>query len=384
MQRTLHLLLALLTASEALILHWALLVARGAGLSPAGWALALAGFGAANVFVFPQARKRIRAGGIARLVSRGWIMGSVAALLAGTMLSLVFAFVGGTGALFGVNGHAHLVWAGGAVLLAGFGTFAWGASVGNLRVRVDDVTLPLRDVAPEQLGIRVAHITDLHIGPLLEAERLRGFVERVNALGADLIVITGDIFDFDPAYIEAGCRELGKLDARLGVFAVPGNHDVHTGVDEVADGIAQLTEIVLLRDSWTEIDVDGSRFVIAGLDDYGEGWTEKEAEHAALEQIAGEVPDGVPCLLLAHRPSYFGHAARLGYSLMLVGHTHGGQIAVPFAHRYNPSRLISHRTRGVFRDGATTMYVNRGLGMAGLPLRINCPREIALIRFEPA
>jgi hypothetical protein len=382
MQRALWVLLALLTVSEALILHWSLLASRSAGLSALGGLLAVVAFGVANVFGFPQARKRIRARGLARILSRGWIMGSVAALLAGVMLSTVFVFVGGTGALFGVSGHAHLVWSGGIVLLLGFGTFAWGASVGNLRVRVDDVALPLRDVAPQQQEIRVAHITDLHIGPLLEAERLAGFVNRVNALGADLIVITGDIFDFDPAYIEEGCRELGKLEARLGVFAVPGNHDVHTGVEEVSDAIRQLTEIELLRDAWTEIDVDGSRFVIAGLDDYGEGWTERESEHAALDQIAAEIPEGVPCLLLAHRPSYFRHATRLGFSVMLVGHTHGGQIAVPFAHRYNPSRLISHMTRGVFRDGETTMYVNRGLGMAGLPLRINCPREIALIRFE--
>ena len=84
----------------------------------------------------------------------------------------------------------------------------------NDRVVVDEVALPLRGVTPELSRLRIAHITDLHIGPLLEPERLRGFVRRINDLRADLIVITGDIFDFDPSYVEAGCRELGRLETR--------------------------------------------------------------------------------------------------------------------------------------------------------------------------
>jgi len=85
--------------------------------------------------------------------------------------------------------------------------------------------------------------------------------------------------------------------------------------------------------------------------------------------------------LLSHRPSYFAHAARLGFSLVLAGHTHGGQVAFPRAHHVNISRMISDHTRGIFELDDATMYVNRGLGMAGLPLRLNCPREIALIEL---
>jgi predicted MPP superfamily phosphohydrolase len=84
---------------------------------------------------------------------------------------------------------------------------------------------------------------------------------------------------------------------------------------------------------------------------------------------------------LAHRPSFFQQAERLGFPLVLSGHTHGGQIALPFATNHNASRMISDQTRGIYKRGESTMYVNRGLGMAGLPLRLNCPREIALIRL---
>ena len=103
--------------------------------------------------------------------------------------------------------------------------------------------------------------------------------------------------------------------------------------------------------------------------------------HIEEWEAAGEIPRDVPCILLAHRPSFFRHAEQLGFPLVLSGHTHGGQIALPFATNHNPSRMISDQTRGVFLLGQSTMYVNRGLGMAGLPLRINCPREIALIRL---
>ena len=252
--------------------------------------------------------------------------------------------------------------------------------------RVDRVALPLRGATRPLETLRIVHATDLHIGPLLRAERLRGFVKRINQLEPDLVVLTGDLFDFDPAYVEEGCRELGKLQGRLGVYAVLGNHDIYTGVDAVVEGLRSLTSIRLLRDAWARVEVDGAALAIAGIDDPGEGWTERESESPALERLACEIPDGLPRLLLAHRPSYFTHAAQLGFSLVLSGHTHGGQVALPFAHQYNLSRMISDRTRGIFRNSAGTLYVSRGLGMAGLPLRLNCPREITLISLvaEPA
>jgi predicted MPP superfamily phosphohydrolase len=162
---------------------------------------------------------------------------------------------------------------------------------------------------------------------------------------------------------------------------VLGNHDVYTGTDQVVEGLHSLTSIRLLRDTWEQIEIDGAPLILAGLDDPGHGWTEREAESPALERLAREIPEELPCLMLSHRPSYFRHAAELGFSLVLCGHTHGGQVALPFALQRNPSRMISDRTRGIFRFGDATLYVNRGIGMAGLPLRINCPREIALIQL---
>ncbi|MEE3331407.1 MAG: metallophosphoesterase [Myxococcota bacterium] len=387
MLRALGLTIAGVSVAEVLLLHWAVLAFHGEGFTIRQSLLGLACVGAFNAVAFPQVRRRVRATGLALVLSRSWIMGSIAALLTGMLLLVALVVIAVGSALVGNAelGRVVFVWFGGAVIVTGFGTVLWGASVGNYRVVIEEIALPLRGVTPELSELRIAHVTDLHIGPLLQPERLRGFVRSINRLQADLIVITGDIFDFDPSYVEAGCRELGLLEARLGVYAVLGNHDVYTGAEMIADAIDRSTSIRLLRDAWETVDVDGVPLVIAGLDDRGERWTEREAEHEALDRIAAEIPDSLACLLLVHRPSYFAHAAKLGFSLLLAGHTHGGQVALPLAHHHNPSRMISRHTRGVFKRGETTLYVNRGLGMAGLPLRINCPREIALIRFaEPA
>ena len=233
----------------------------------------------------------------------------------------------------------------------------------------------------------MAQISDLHIGPQLRAPLLRELLAQVNRLEPDLIVITGDLFDFDPAFIEEGCRELAALDAPLGVVAVLGNHDVYTGVEAVAKGLAEWTRIRVLRDEWMTVELAGAALAIAGVEDPGRGWSERDSTHDALARLAAELPRELPRLLLVHRPSYFAEAAQLGFPLALAGHTHGGQIALPGpGQHHNVSRLISRWTRGLFRDEATgaLLYVNRGLGVAGPPVRLNCTREISLHRLIAA
>ena len=383
--RTLTIAIALLCASEALLVCWLSLVVRGGALTLAEWLGVGIALLALNFVTFPLVRRRLRAEGLALVFSRGWILGSIAALWTGGLLALSFALVYGAAWVGGSQSWAHtaIAWVGGAAVAFGFGSTAWGASLGQSRVRVDAVAVPLREVSAELQCLRIAHISDLHIGPLLGPAKLRGFVEQVNALDADLVAITGDIFDFDPVYIEEGCQELSKLCAGSGVFAVLGNHDHYTGSDRVADGLAELTSIRLLRDEWQPLRVGSADLVIAGVEDPGTGWTERESEHAELDRLASELPVGTPSLLLAHRPSWFSHAARLGFDVVLSGHTHGGQVALPLAPNHNPSRLIAHRTRGLYSERESALYVSRGIGVSGLPLRLNCPREIALLRFTP-
>ena len=386
MIRTLTLAILVLSLGEVLLLQWASLTLRGFGLDAARAVTALVAFGAFNLYAMRWARGRLHGRGISLVLSRLWILGSVAVLLTGVLLAAAFVLVGGGFKVAGLAQAAPtaLAWAGGASVALGFGSVLWGTSVGHYRVRVDRVELPARRFSARHRELRIAQISDLHIGPLLRPERVGEFVERVHRLEPDLIMITGDLFDFDGSYVDAGCAELGQLRARHGVFAVLGNHDVYTGTDVVAGGIERHTSIRLLRNEWDPLEIDGSVMVLAGIEDPGQGWTERESESPALKRIADEIPAELPSLLLAHRPSYFEQAARLGFSVVLSGHTHGGQVALPFAHHYNPSRLIADQTRGVFHSRGSTLYVSRGIGMAGLPLRINCPREIALLRLTPS
>lgn len=384
MLRIIALAILLTTLSEVLILHWALLTVRGAGFDVVSGLLAVAMLGTLNAFLFPAARRRLHAKGLGLLFSRTWVLGSVSALMTGMLLATVLMLVSIGAWVLGLESDAQTAFIGfgGVAVALGLGAGFWGSTVGNHRVRVDSIPIQMKNIPDGHPGLDVIHITDLHIGPLLHPERLRRFVERINRLEPDLIVITGDIFDFDPRYVEDGCRELAKLDAKRGVYAVLGNHDHYTGTEVVASGLRNYTSIRLLRDEWEHIEVNGIDFVIAGLEDPFDGWMDKHARSPVLERLASEIPQHLPSLLLAHRPSFFHHAEELGFPLVLAGHTHGGQVALPFAAHQNVSRMISDFTRGLFHHGESKMYVSRGLGMAGLPLRLNCPREIARIRIS--
>lgn len=354
----------------------------------------------ANGAALPLARGSLRSGSrLAKELGRSWLIGSVSLLLAGLLSVVAFAFAGLVGAIAfaasglgavgtevmlrdGLSAGVSPVAFGAASLggVVGFAAIWWGYAVGQRWVRVEHVELPVAGAPAELAEVRIAQVTDLHVGPLLRAPRLAGLVARINATRPDVIVMTGDIFDFDPAYIDEGCRELSKLAAPLGVFAVLGNHDVYTGADDVARGL-EAAGIRVLRDEWVRVGEGDRRFCLVGAEDPGVGWAKRDSELPSLDRLAAEVPSDEPRLLLIHRPSFFLQAVRLGFPAILSGHTHGGQLSPPFMREHNVSRMISRWTRGIYRMQSSTMYVNPGLGVAGLPVRLNCPREIALVRL---
>jgi predicted MPP superfamily phosphohydrolase len=375
--------LGIVGISETLILQWTLITS---GLSGFGW---LAGVGLSAAFAFLNAATLMSLRALSwrnrpvYLLTRVYMIASLGALITGPILAAVFlasvvpAISGATSAA-----QATLVGGGAVAIGLGFGSMLWGYLVGQRRVVVDEVELPVRDLPPELEGLEIAHITDLHIGRQLRAPLLRRLVERVNGVGADLIVITGDIFDFDRDFIDEGCRELAALYAPLGVYAILGNHDTYTGREAVAEGLRRLTSIRLLRDEWTAVGARGARLYLLGLEDPGEGWTDRDCDGPELEKLCADAPADAPRILLAHRPAWFRQAQALDIPVMLAGHTHGGQISLPPPlHHHNIAQLIARWTRGRFEQGKSILYVNRGLGVAGPPVRLNCPREIARLRL---
>ncbi len=382
-------LVLLLGAAQILVAHWVLTVVmdrEGFGLATAGGlgALLLVFNGMMASGIRRARRRRNWAGAAARF----YLGSSIALLLLGVAIGLSWI------ALLPVWGVAQ--WIGSDpepilrgfrwLSLAGIGSVAllilWGFTGGQARVDRTRVRVPIPGLHPDLEGFRVVQISDLHIGNGLEAEHLERMLERTNALDPDVIVLTGDLFDFDPSVIEGGARRLSALRARYGVYAVLGNHDHYTGAEEVVSGLARWApNIAVLRDAMVRLPVDEPLY-LAGVEDPGQHWSTRDLEMEGLSLLAASRPTDGPVILLVHRPEAFPQAARLGFPLVLAGHTHGGQLALPTpAGRYNLARLTTRYARGLYRDNGSILYVNRGLGVGGPALRINCPREIATIEL---
>ncbi len=243
------------------------------------------------------------------------------------------------------------------------------------RPRVRAVDVFVANLPPAFDGYRIAQISDLHCGPFASGRRVAGWVAAVNRLDADLIAVTGDLITSGPDYVPVVTEALGKLAARDGVFAAMGNHDYFTEGELVAEALGDAGLTVLRNRGITLRRSDGALY-LAGVDDT---WTRRHDVPAALAAR----PAGAPVVLLAHDPALYPEAVSHGVDLTLSGHTHGGQIGLPgFSHRVNLARVMTRYTTGVYRSGRSTLYVNRGLGTTGPPVRLAVAPEIALLTLR--
>jgi predicted MPP superfamily phosphohydrolase len=277
-----------------------------------------------------------------------------------------------------------------AVVDAGIGVIGgllvYGYTVGRRALDVTSRRVAIPGLPAAFAGFRIVHVSDLHIGRFLGADELRRHVDRVNALDPDLICITGDLVDRAETCAN-GFPVLAGLRARHGVLVTLGNHDVYAGAEAVTAALLRHTPFTVLRNAVTEIAIDGARLAVVGVDDLGRDWARGVLEHPALPPLARRVPDGAPFIVLSHRPDCFGQAAELGAHLVLSGHTHGGQLALPplLGRRVrNLAEFITRYDRGVFRDGDATLVVSNGLGFTGQRIRLFTPREIGCIELWPA
>jgi predicted MPP superfamily phosphohydrolase len=382
-------LVGLLGVMQAVAVEWWLIVVMGGeGLSASGVAALGGGLVVANVAMLPGMRRARRGEGPWRAVARVYMATGIVTILVGLGISLSWIGLFPLAQLAGWLGldtqAATLSFRVGSmvVVFAVVGMALWAFTGGQKRVERTHIRVPLPGLHEDNHGTRACHLTDLHIGNGLEGERLSRMVANANATDADLIVLTGDIFDFDPAYVEDGARRLGALSARLGVYAVLGNHDTYTGTEEVVAAFAEHAPgIRLLRDEWERLPTKEPLY-IAGIEDPGRGWTSRDLHLPAIDQLSASLPDDGPTVLLVHRPQAFPQAARLGFPLVLAGHTHGGQLALPLpGGRYNLALVMTGFTRGLYQIGKSMMYVNRGIGVAGPAIRFNCRREMATIEL---
>ncbi|HOW59411.1 MAG TPA: metallophosphoesterase [Candidatus Omnitrophota bacterium] len=235
-------------------------------------------------------------------------------------------------------------------------------------VRIEDAGL-----AERLEGIKVIHITDLHVKHeigFLEKELIR----KINALEPDLILMTGDYAD-SSAYLPQVEKLLGQLRARIGIIGVAGNTgNGPRGPQELQRRFAPLQVQMLLNES-VRVELPSGKYIwIAGVND--------PVYHSDnLDAAMRPVPPGEPVILLAHGPQILDKAVVYGIPLVLVGHTHGGQVGIPALVKLSKYANRTIYMKGLFRKGATQMYVNRGIGTHTLPIRFLCRPEIAILEF---
>ena len=225
-------------------------------------------------------------------------------------------------------------------------------------------------------GYRVVQLSDVHIGPILDRRFAADLVRRVAALEPDLVVITGDLVDGPASRLAPEVAPLSGLRARDGVFAVLGNHDFYSGAESWAAALEDLG-VSVLRNRHRLLGREGSAFALAGVDDHRGDLRDGGSPEDLPAALAGVPPD-LPVILLAHDPSTFPEAARRGVDLQLSGHTHGGQIW-PFGVLV---RLAVPFVAGLHRRDASVLYVSRGTGFWGPPMRLLAPAEITLLRLR--
>jgi predicted MPP superfamily phosphohydrolase len=289
-------------------------------------------------------------------------------------LGLLFAALAPLAFIVAVVLHAPL----NAAWTAGLGAALIGtlmAFVGRPRLREHEIEIAGLPAAFD--GYRVAQISDLHCGPFADGARVDRWVAAVNRLEVDLVAVTGDLIASGSAFVPVVATSLGKLRGRDGVFACMGNHDYFTDGEEMASALEQ-AGLTVLRNRGVSIRRDDAVLYVAGVDDT---WTKRND----LDRALADRPAAASTLLLAHDPVLFPDAAKRGVDLTLSGHTHGGQIGVPFfARRFNLARVITRFTTGLYRMGAAALYVNRGLGTTGMPIRLAVPAEIAVLTLRCA
>ena len=251
----------------------------------------------------------------------------------------------------------------------------YGYVRGHRALEIERRTLVLSALPAGLDGLRIVHVSDLHVGPITDRAALGEALARVNALDPDVVCVTGDIIDSAKADIDHWMPLLATLRARHGVFAILGNHDRDAGSEQVASALRRATHWRLLRDEVAVLDIAGERLQLLGLED-----RRPPDATAHLPGLLAAVPPGGLAVLLAHHPDVFDEAAAAAVPLTLAGHTHGGQLAVPFFPQLNVARfMISRRSVGWFRQDGQYLHVSAGLGVSGQRVRVGVPCEVTEI-----
>jgi hypothetical protein len=294
----------------------------------------------------------------------------------------------------------------------------YGYAAERLKYQVRREEIPISNLNPALDGLSIVQISDIHLSGYMPRAQVRRAVDMANELGAHLAVVTGDFITSASDPLQDCIDEIRQLRAPLGTWGCNGNHEIYARVEDLAQSLFAQAGMKLLRSENVQLTFNGAQFNLIGVD-YQRERTSAGHKKQTLTDVETLVRRDIPNILLSHNPNSFPRAAELGIELSLAGHTHGGQIQVEILdHRLSPARFITDYIAGLYQrplfapsldnprysrvdgyseaprvsrfpamvnpTGMASIYVNRGLGTVGAPVRIGVPPEITLIVLRRA
>nr|MDT0663150.1 metallophosphoesterase [Micromonospora sp. DSM 115978] len=280
----------------------------------------------------------------------------------------------------GYDPGRRLLLARGAAIFAGLtavGITGYGVRTATGPPQLDRVQIPLAKLPRSMDGLRIATVSDIHIGPLAGRAHTERIVATINRVDADLVAIVGDLVDGTVGELGSAAAPLRDLRSRYGSFFVTGNHEYYSGVEEWVVELDRLG-LRVLQNTRQQIVTAAGVLDIAGVNDLaGEGGV-GVAAGPDFEATLGDRDPNLPVVLLAHQPVQVHEAARYGVDLQLSGHTHGGQL-VPFNYLVALEQPV---VSGLATVDGTQVYVTNGAGFWGPPVRVGAPPQVTVVELR--
>jgi predicted MPP superfamily phosphohydrolase len=280
----------------------------------------------------------------------------------------------------------------------------YGFAAERLNYQVLRVDIPISNLPAALDGMTIVQLSDIHMSGYMPRAQVRRAVDMANDLGANLAVVTGDFITGAGDPLEECVEEIRRLSAPLGIYGCNGNHEIYADAEDRAQDLFTQQGMKLLRHENALLTFNGTQLNLIGVD-YQRERAPGGRKVSALTGIESLIRKDLPNILLSHNPNSFNRAAELGIELSLAGHTHGGQIQVEILdHRLSPARFITDYVAGLYMRPLFTpaktvasqaflhaaalqgphsaIYVNRGLGTVGAPVRLGVPPEISLLTLR--
>lgn len=249
------------------------------------------------------------------------------------------------------------------------------------QIRIEKTDLHFKDLPASLDGFKIVHISDIHADEYTGKKKIARYIRKVNQQQPDLIIFTGDLISYGNDYIRMAARELGKAKATYGTISVVGDHDYWAGVQNVEDALDE-QGIPMVRDSNYKVTIDSTtQALVTGVTQV----YSKKVPPAVADSLSRYSGPAAIKIFATHQVAdhLIKDAQRSHYDLMLAGHTHGGQLWVPFmGMSFSPSNLETDYVRGVYHLGKLVLNVNSGLGFTLAPIRYDAPANISVIRLR--